>query len=94
MDLEQNSDEESAMKDCQCENPKDVAIVTTAFMVKPEDWQIAFVREHAGKLICYQCGGFVNPERVNNQYDHVTASTVTDRLCELGHIGPGRMKIQ
>jgi len=59
-------------------------------MATPPDWAADFVRANHGKLICYHCGGFVEPSRVNNQYDHVTATTVTERLNDLGLIGPTR----
>jgi hypothetical protein len=82
------------MINCTCADPKDAAIVTTCFMASPETWQAEFTLEHKGKLVCFHCGGFIEPSRVNNQYDHVTATTVTERLNELGLIGPARTPAQ
>lgn len=64
---------------------RDVAVVTTAFTGTPKIWQVKFVRQHAGKLVCYECGEFVGEEH-RDRADHVTATTVTGRLRQLKKI--------
>ena len=73
-------------KACTCSTHVDnVAIVTRGFMEAPEPWQIAFVRENGGKLACFECGGEVKPQDLGDTLpDHVTGSTLTRRLRELG----------
>ena len=74
------------MKPCSCARPTQIAIVTTCFAPwtpHPEEWRIDFIRENAGKFICWDCGGEVGQ---SNNYDHVTASTITDRVRQLGLI--------
>jgi len=77
------------MKPCDCgsNHADDVAIVTRGFMTPPEQWQIDFVMQNRGKLVCFKCGGEVQKEDMaNDNADHVTASTVTERLRDLGVI--------
>jgi hypothetical protein len=74
------------MKQCTCsDHTNNTAVVTTAFMGTPEPWQLEFIKSYAGKLVCFDCGGVV-PEQYRDNADHVTATTTSTRLRQLGVI--------
>ena len=79
-------------KACGCSShPDNVAIVTTIFQPwdKPKTIEINFMRLHAYKLACFQCGGEVKPADLGETVpDHIGAGTITSRLRQLGIIAP------
>lgn len=73
-------------KACTCQSHENnVAIITRAFYDNPDQAKIDFVVAHAGKLVCFKCGGEVQAAP-DIWPDHVTATCVTARLRELGVI--------
>ena len=71
---------------CNCVEDKidpQRSIITPVFRTTPQKWQIEFVRDNCGKVMCWWCGGVVLGE---TDGDHVTATTTSERCRELGVI--------
>ena len=78
------------MKTCTCCLPhKGIAVISPCFAPwhdgEPKDWEILFVNENAGKLVCFYCGGQV-PDEYYGHADRVTATAIIERLHYLGVI--------
>ena len=74
------------LKPCRCAaHPGNVAIVTRGCLGTPQPWQAEFAMANYRKLVCFECGGEVDPEDLGACLpDHVMFTTVADRLRTLG----------
>lgn len=71
--------------DCKCgADPKmKTAVVTTVSMWTLTEEQALFLARNAGKLVCFDCGGWVSGD-FREFADHITGGSVISRLVTLG----------